>query len=76
MKLTQARTKIIIRALQHERDRLISMHQDPFEISEFLREIQKESDNVQANKFIQVQQDEMDKKEPNIHPITGKIMDV
>ena len=76
MKLNQARTKILIRALQHERDRAISMHQDPFEISEFLREVQTESDKVQANKFVQIQQTKIAKEEPNIHPLSGKIMDV
>lgn len=76
MKLNQARTRILIRALQHERDRKISMHQDPFEISEFLREVQQEADRYQEKKFIEVQQAKIAQEEPNIHPITGKIMDV
>ena len=76
MKLNQARTRILIRALQHERDRKISMHQDPFEVTEFLREVQQESDDIQADKFVNLQQSKIDKEPPNYHPITGDIVDV
>ena len=76
MKLNQARTKILIRALQHERDRLISMHADPFEVSEFLREVQQKSDDAQAKKFIEKNKEKPEEVSQNIHPSTGQIVDV
>ena len=76
MKLSQAKVKILIRALQNERDRLISMHSDPFEVTQFLREVQHEADKVQNEKYIAIQEVKSKSEGSNIHPLSGEIVDV
>lgn len=76
MKLSQAKVKILIRALQNERDRLISMHSDPFEVTQFLREVQHENDIAQQEKFVAIQQAKLKSEGPNIHPLSGEVVDV
>tara|TARA_R100001463_G_scaffold43544_6_gene90842 strand:- start:4201 stop:4359 length:159 start_codon:yes stop_codon:yes gene_type:complete len=52
------------------------MHSDPFEVTQFLREVQHESDKVQNEKYIAIQEVKRKNGGSNIHPLSGEIVDV
>ena len=74
MKLNQAKTTILIKALQQYRDRKISLKQDPSTVQELLKDVQKHQDAAATQEY-EEHQTRVIEEEPQIHPLTGQRID-